>query len=212
MSFLHSLLDFFLHIDTHLGSILQEYGALTYVIIFVIILCETGLVIAPFLPGDSLLFAAGAFAGKGDLNIAILLALLAVAAIGGDAMNFFIGRFFGKAIVKYNSRWINQKHLDKTNRFYAKHGGKTIVLARFMPIVRTLAPFVAGIGKMSSPRFFAYNVVGGLLWVGLFTLGGYFFGSLPFVEENFSIVILIIIALSVVPALYEWLRSRVASV
>ena len=212
MSLLHTFLDFFLHIDTHLGSILQEYGTLTYGILFVIILSETGLVIAPFLPGDSLLFAAGAFAGKGDLNVLFLLILLIVAAICGDAFNFFVGRLFGKALLKRDSRWIRREHLERTNRFFLKYGGMTIVIARFMPIVRTVAPFVAGVGTMPLYQFFAYNIAGGILWVMLFVGGGYFFGSLPFVEKNFSVVILVIIVFSMLPALIGWIKERVARV
>lgn len=208
MLFLHSLLDLFLHIDTHLGSVLQEYGALTYAILFLIIFCETGLVVTPFLPGDSLLFAAGAFAGRGDLEIAILLLSLSIAAIFGDFLNFSIGSRIGQAVYTWNSPWIKREHLLKTQAFFDSHGGKAIVIARFMPIIRTFAPFVAGAGKMSYPHFFRYNIIGGLFWVFLFCGGGYFFGSLPFVEKNFSLVILVIIFLSVLPGVVGWVRGR----
>ncbi len=210
MDLLHLFLDFFLHIDTHLGVILQEYGTLTYVLLFLIVFCETGLIVTPFLPGDSLLFAAGAFAGKGDLHIAILLVSLSIAAILGDALNFFIGHFFGEKVFQWNSRFIKREHLLKTQSFFEKYGGKTIIIARFMPIVRTFAPFVAGVGKMHYGNFVTYNIAGGLLWVFLFAGLGYFFGSLPVVEENFSLVILIIIILSVLPGVYGYLKSKMA--
>ncbi len=212
MLLLHSLLDFFLHIDTHLGSILQEYGALTYLILFLIIFCETGLVVTPFLPGDSLLFAAGAFAARGSMNGIVLFVLLSVAAIAGNTTNYFIGRHVGVAAYGWNSRFIKQEHLQHTKQFFAVHGGLTIIITRFMPIVRTFAPFVAGIGHMPLRTFFAYNIAGGLLWVTLFVGGGYFFGTLPFVEKNFSAVILVIIVFSVLPGLFAWMKRRVASV
>ena len=208
MAFLSSILSFFLHIDTHLASIIEAYGTLTYVILFAIILCETGLVVMPFLPGDSLLFAAGALAGKGDFNIYVLFILLFVAAVCGDALNFYIGSKLGNAAFARYPRIFKQDHLKKTNQFFATYGNKTIVIARFMPIVRTLAPFVAGVGQMQYSHFVFYNVFGALLWLSLFLGCGYFFGSLPFVEKNFSFVILVIIILSVLPALYEWWKGR----
>lgn len=210
MEYLHGIVDFIIHIDHHLDAIIQSYGALTYGILFLIVLCETGLVVTPFLPGDSLLFAAGAFAGKGSLNVSLLLLLLSIAAIVGDGVNFGVGHFLGKKVFSWNSRWIKREHLDATNRYFDRHGGKSIVFARFIPIMRTFVPFVAGVGKMSYVHFLSYNIFGGLLWVFLFVGGGYFFGSLPFVEKNFSLVILIIIAVSVMPALYHWLRSRLS--
>lgn len=210
MEYLQGIVDFIIHIDHHLDAIIQSYGALTYGILFLIVLCETGLVVTPFLPGDSLLFAAGAFAGKGSLNVSLLLLLLSIAAIVGDGVNFGVGHFLGKKVFSWNSRWIKREHLDATNRYFDRHGGKSIVFARFIPIMRTFVPFVAGVGKMSYVHFLSYNIFGGLLWVFLFVGGGYFFGSLPFVEKNFSLVILIIIAVSVMPALYHWLRSRLS--
>lgn len=211
MSFLASALDLFLHIDLKLAEILTQYGTTTYVILFVVVLCETGLVVTPFLPGDSLLFAAGAFAGQGLMDPWLLLVLLSVAAIAGDSLNFWIGARFGHLIEKINSRFINKEHLRKTHEFYERHGGKTIVIARFMPIVRTFAPFVAGIGNMNYAHFLAYNIAGGLLWVGLFIGGGYFFGSVQFVKDNFSLVILAIIVISILPGVIAWARAKVRS-
>ena len=208
MEAIASAANVFLHIDTYLATILQQYGTLTYVLLFIVILCETGLVVTPFLPGDSLLFAAGAFAGKGMMSASLLFLLLSVAAIVGDSLNFAIGAKFGTAIERLHSRWIKQEHLERTKQFYARHGGKTIVIARFMPIIRTFAPFVAGIGRMEYGHFFAYNVFGGLLWVALFVGGGYFFGSIPFVEKNFSLVILAIIVVSILPGIVSWMRKN----
>jgi len=205
------LIDLFLHIDVRLESILNAYGALTYAILFLIVLCETGLVVTPFLPGDSLLFAAGAFAAKGMMDITILFILLSVAAILGDSLNFSIGKKFGAAIENRNSRLIKREYIGRTRAFYARHGGKTIVFARFMPIIRTFAPFVAGVGKMNYFKFISYNVFGGLLWVILFLGAGYFFGSIPFVEKNFTIVILVIIFVSILPGVVGWIRSLVRS-
>lgn len=208
MDSIQYVLDLFLHIDRHLNDIIQSYGALTYGLLFLVVLCETGLVVTPFLPGDSLLFAAGAFAGKGSLNVASLLLLLSIAAVLGDALNFKIGRYLGKRVYGWNSRWVKHEHLEMTRAFFERHGGKTIVIARFMPIVRTYAPFVAGVGEMPSAQFFSYNVVGGLLWVFSLVGAGYFFGALPFVEKNFSLVILAIIVVSVLPGVVGWIRSR----
>jgi membrane-associated protein len=203
-----NLISFILHIDTHLAVFLAEYGTLTYGLLFLIVICETGLVVTPFLPGDSLLFAAGAFAGKGLLDPWLLFGLLFVAAVLGDTLNFAVGHYLGDTVYNWNSRWIKREHLEKTRGFFLHHGGKTIVIARFMPIIRTFAPFVAGVGRMNYSEFLGYNVLGGFLWVSLFIWGGYFFGSIPFVEENFSVVILIIIALSILPAVIGWLKSR----
>lgn len=208
MELLHSFIDFFLHIDVHLASVIAEYGVLTYGILFLIIFCETGLIVTPFLPGDSLLFAAGAFAGSGSFSIALLGALLAFAAIAGNIVNYTVGRTIGEAVERLDGRWIRREHLEKTRQFFAKYGAKAIIITRFMPIIRTMAPFVAGVGRMPQSVFHFYNVVGGLVWIGLFLGAGYFFGSMPFVEKNFSLVIMAIIVLSVLPPIYEWWKSR----
>jgi membrane-associated protein len=187
--------------------LIQNYGFLTYGIIFFIIFIETGLVIVPFLPGDSLLFAAGAFAALGELNIALIITLLAIAAILGDTINYSIGKYLGPKVFKYeNSFLLNKEYLLKTEKFYERHGKKTIALARFIPIIRTFAPFVAGIGKMKYLDFFKYNVIGGIVWVTLFSLAGYFFGNIPFIKENFSLVIAAIIILSFLPIAYEFFK------
>lgn len=203
-----AILDFVLHIDTHLAEIIATYGALTYVILFAIVFAETGFVFTPFLPGDSLLFAAGAFSAIGSLNIVILLLLLWVAAFLGDTVNYWIGRFFGQKIIDNKKIPINKEHIDKTQRFYDKHGGKTIFLARFVPIIRTFAPFVAGIGKMDYKKFVSYNATGGFVWVFGFTLLGHFFGNIPSIKENFSIVIIAIIIISVIPIFVELVKAR----
>jgi membrane-associated protein len=202
------LIDFILHIDVHLNQIVVEYGILAYGLLFLIILCETGLVITPFLPGDSLLFTAGALAAQGSLNVYALFGLLALAAFLGDTSNYWIGNKFGNAILRKDGRYIKKEHLNKTEHFFAKYGGKTIIFARFMPIVRTLAPFVAGIGKMKYSRFFIFNIIGGIVWVGGFVFAGFFFGNIPVVKENFTIVILVIIFMSFVPAIYEFVKHR----
>ncbi len=193
------LIDFVLHIDVHLGQIITSYGLATYIILFVIIFIETGLVFTPFLPGDSLLFAAGAFAALGSLNIVSILVLLILAAILGDTCNYWIGHFFGEKLVANPKVPINKEHIEETQRFFDKHGGKTIILARFVPIVRTFAPFVAGIGRMSYKHFISYNVIGGIAWVSVASLAGYFFGNIPFVKENFSLIIIVVVLISVVP-------------
>ncbi len=208
MSLLTTLVDFILHIDTHLAEIIANYGALTYAIVFAIVFAETGLVVAPFLPGDSLLFAAGAFAAKGALHPFLLFVILSVAAILGDTVNYAIGHYLGKKIFLKNYRFLNREHLANTEKFYEKHGGKTIIFARFMPIIRTLAPFVAGAGKMSYVEFFLYNVVGGIVWVGLFVYAGYFFGTIPAVAHNFTLVIFAIIGISLLPPVIHALRAR----
>ena len=205
MDFLYSIVDFILNIDEHLTQIIADYGTGTYLVLFLIIFVETGFVVMPLLPGDSLLFAAGAFASKGALNVGVLLVLLSVAAIAGDTVNYWIGRYLGPKVF---GRFINPRHLEKTHQFYEKHGGKAIVFARFMPIVRTFAPFVAGIGAMDYKRFLFYNVTGGIAWIVLFTLAGYFFGNIPAVEKNFELVIFAIIGLSITPPIIEYLRSR----
>ncbi len=195
------IVDFILHIDIHLGQIIASYGFATYAILFVIIFIETGLVFTPFLPGDSLLFAAGAFAALGSLNIFTVLVLLMLAAILGDTCNYWIGHFFGDKLVANPKVPINKEHIEETQKFFDKHGGKTIILARFVPIVRTFAPFVAGIGRMSYKHFISFNIIGGIAWVLIATLAGYFFGNIPFVKENFSLIILVVIFISIVPML-----------
>ncbi|MGH7462090.1 MAG: DedA family protein [Longimicrobiales bacterium] len=208
MEFLRDAIEFILHIDTHLQAIIADYGGWTYALLILIIFAETGLVITPFLPGDSLLFAAGTFAGLGSLNPLVLFVTLSIAAILGDTVNYWIGRAVGPRVFQKDTRFIKRKHLERTQAFYAKYGGKAIVLARFMPIVRTFAPFVAGIGSMDYKRFVFYNIFGGVLWIGLFVFGGYFFGNLPVVRDNFSLVIIVIILLSILPAVIEYLRAR----
>ncbi|HVW66656.1 MAG TPA: DedA family protein [Candidatus Peribacteraceae bacterium] len=203
-----TLLDLFLHLDTHLLNVIHTYGTLTYVILFVIIFCETGLVVTPFFPGDSLLFAAGAFAAAGDLNVALLFVILAAAAILGNTANYFIGKWLGEAIFKENARILKKEYLIRTHAFYEKYGVKTIVLSRFMPIIRTVAPFVAGAGTMKVRTFMIYNAVGGIAWVTVVLFGGYFFGNIPAVRAHFSEVILLIIVLSILPAVFEWWRHR----
>lgn len=206
MEFINNAIDLFLHLDEYLQEIIVNYGAWTYGILFVVIFIETGLVIMPFLPGDSLLFAAGTFAALGSFNVWGLIGLLIVAAVLGDAVNYFIGHYLGERA--YNIKWIKKEYLDKTHAFFEKHGGKAIFLARFVPIVRTFAPFVAGIGRMSYAYFATYNVVGGVTWVFVFTLLGYFFGNIPFVKKNFELVIIVIILVSVLPMVFEWSKHR----
>ncbi len=201
MEIFQLLLDFLLHIDKYLGQIISTYGLVTYAILFTVIFIETGLVFTPFLPGDSLLFAAGAFAALGSLNIYWLLLLLSVAAILGDTANYWIGHFFGEQLVANPKIPIKKEHIEETQKFFAKHGGKTIIMARFVPIVRTFAPFVAGVGKMSYGKFLSYNIVGGVAWVFLATLAGYLFGNIPMVQENFSLVVLGVVAVSLIPML-----------
>ena len=209
MEFIKDFIDLFLHLDTHLQTVIQSYGTWTYVILFLIIFCETGLVVTPILPGDSLLFAAGAFAATGSLDLAWLLILLTVAAVLGDAINYAIGHFMGpKVFSQPDSRFLKREYLDRTHQFYEKYGGKTIIIARFVPIVRTFAPFVAGVGSMTYAKFASYNVTGGLLWVGVCVLAGYAFGNIPVVQENFTLVILGIIFVSILPGIIEFLRQR----
>ena len=202
------LFEFLLHIDRYLAQITADYGGLTYLILFLIIFAETGFVFTPFLPGDSLLFAAGALASLGSLNVAGLLLLLWLAAFFGDTVNYWIGHFFGEKIIAHPKLPLNREHLNKAQRFYDKYGGKTIFLARFIPIVRTFAPFVAGIGKMEYKRFIVFNASGGATWVAGFTLIGYFFGNLPWVKTNFSLVVLAIIFLSILPVVTEFLKAK----
>jgi membrane-associated protein len=209
VEFIKDFIDLFLHLDTHLQTVIQSYGTWTYVILFLIIFCETGLVVTPILPGDSLLFAAGAFAATGSLDLAWLLILLTVSAVLGDAVNYAIGHFMGpKVFSQPDSRFLKKEYLDRTHEFYERYGGKTIIIARFVPIVRTFAPFVAGVGSMTYAKFASYNVTGGLLWVGVCVLAGYAFGNIPIVQENFTLVILGIIFVSILPGIIEFLRQR----
>ena len=208
MEILKGLLDFVLHLDKHLSPIIQQYGAWTYLLLFLIVFCETGLVVTPFLPGDSLLFAAGAFAANGSLSVVALIAALSVAAVLGDTVNYWVGHFLGHRLLNARRRVIKPEHIAYTHEFFEKYGGKTIIIARFVPIVRTFAPFVAGLGSMSYGRFMSYNVIGGVAWVLVCTLAGYLFGNLPFVQKNFSAVVLAIIVLSLLPAVWEILQAR----
>ncbi|MFQ5666963.1 MAG: DedA family protein [Candidatus Binatia bacterium] len=209
MELITTLMEYFLHLDRHLNVVIQNYGMWTYLILFVIIFCETGLVVTPILPGDSLLFAAGAFAAIGSLNVEFLFALLSIAAVAGDTTNYWIGHAVGPRIFhQENVRFLKKEYLDRTHEFYERHGGKTIIIARFMPIIRTFAPFVAGIGSMTYPRFIAYNVIGGTAWIAAFVFGGYYFGNIPMVKQNFTLVILAIIFISILPGIIELLRHR----
>ena len=200
------LIDLFLHLDEYMSQVITQYGVWTYGLLFFVIFMETGFVVTPFLPGDSLLFAAGTFAALGSLNVWLLLGLLIIAAVGGDSVNYWIGHKLGDRA--YNTKWIKKEYIDRTHAFFEKHGGKTIVLARFVPIVRTFAPFVAGMGRMSYSYFFSYNVVGGIAWVLLFTFAGFFFGNIPFIQKNFEFVIIAIILISLLPAVWETLKAR----
>ncbi len=202
------MIDLFLHLDKHLLEITQAYGRWSYPLLFLIVFCETGLVVTPFLPGDSLLFAAGALAGMGILDPIWLFVLLWIAAVAGDTLNYWIGAKVGPRAFQGNIRFLKKEYLERTRVFYEKYGGKTIVLARFMPIVRTFAPFVAGIGAMNYPQFVAYNVIGGFIWVSVFIGGGYWFGNLPYVKQNFTLVIMAIIVLSILPGVFEYISHR----
>jgi membrane-associated protein len=212
---IHWFIDFILHLDQHLGQLIGEYGGWTYLILFLIIFCETGLVVAPFLPGDSLLFAAGAFAAIGAFHVEQLWPLLASAAILGDSTNYWIGRFVGpKVFYQERSKLFNKKYLDRTHSFYERHGGKTVIIARFMPIIRTFAPFVAGIGAMRYLRFIIFSVSGTVLWISTFVFAGYFFGNIPFVKQNFTLVVMAVILLSIAPGIYHvvlhwWQKGKV---
>ncbi len=208
MDIINFFIDFILHLDQHLNEIIQTYGVWTYAILFTIIFLETGLVVTPFLPGDSLLFAAGTFAALGSLNVWILWLLTFTAAVLGDTVNYWIGNKIGPRAFEQDIRFLKREYLERTERFYEKHGGKTIILARFVPIVRTFAPFVAGVGTMQYGRFLTYNVVGAFLWTGIFIWLGYFFGNIPFVQRNFELVIVAIILVSVVPMVIEYVRSK----
>ena len=201
------LIDLFVHLDAYLNVVIQQYGVWIYFILFVVVFLETGVVVTPFLPGDSLLFAAGALAARGDLAVAELFMLLLLAAVLGDTVNYSIGHIVGPRAFHGQNRFFKREHLDRTHQFYARHGGKTIVFARFIPIIRTFAPFVAGIGRMSYGRFVVYNVLGGLLWTALFIFGGYCFGNQPLVQRNFTLVILAIIVLSLMPLVIELVQN-----
>lgn len=208
MQIIESFIDFILHLDQHLNDIIQTYGLWTYLLLFAIVFMETGLVVTPFLPGDSLLFAAGTFAALGSLNVWILWGLLFIAAVLGDTVNYWIGNKIGPKAFEQDFRFLKKEYLEKTQDFYEKHGGKTIILARFVPIVRTFAPFVAGVGTMHYGRFLSFNVIGAFLWTGIFIWLGYFFGNIPFVKRNFELVIVVIILISVVPMAIEYVRSK----
>jgi membrane-associated protein len=211
LDFIKFLIDLFLHLDKHLSTIIQSYGTWTYALLFLVIFMETGFVVTPFLPGDSLLFAAGTFASPAlgsPLNIWVIWGLLCVAAVAGDTANYWIGHLIGPRAFSGEVRFLKKQYLDRTHAFYERHGGKTIVLARFVPIIRTFAPFVAGVGEMSYGKFISFNLIGGVAWVSLFTWGGYFFGTLPFVQNNFSLVVLAIIFLSILPAVIEVIKER----
>lgn len=221
MELLHNFVDFFLHLDVHLSEIIREYGVWAYLILFLIIFVETGLVVMPFLPGDSLLFAAGAFAAPqilangesvpGPFNIIYLTLLLFIAAFLGDTLNYYIGDYFGPKVFRRDYKFLKREHLLKTQSFYEKHGAKTIIIARFIPIIRTFAPFIAGVGTMKYSRFLAYNIVGGFLWVTGFLLAGYLFGNIPAVKKNFTLVVFAIIAVSIIPPLYEIVKQKFSS-
>jgi membrane-associated protein len=202
------LIDLFLHLDVHLNELIVQYGAVTYIILFLVIFAETGFVITPFLPGDSLLFAAGTFAAIGSLDVTLLFVLLTTAAIAGDTVNYWIGHYIGPKVFSKETRFIKKKYLERTHNFYEKHGGKTIIIARFVPIIRTFAPFVAGVGAMTYSKFILFNIVGGIVWVVIFVFGGYYFGNIPAVKNNFSLVIIVIIVISVLPGLSEFIRHR----
>jgi len=208
MELLRKLIDIFLHVDKNLAVIIAQYGMLTYGILFLVVFMETGLVVTPFLPGDSLLFASGALAAMGSFQIWVLYPLLLVAAIVGDTINYWIGDFLGKEVFEKNSKVFKKEYLEEAEAFYAKHGGKAIVFARFVPIVRTFAPFVAGVSKMSYKHFIAYNVIGGFAWVSMFLFGGFLFGNIPFVKDNFHYVVVVIVLISVVPIFMEGAKRR----
>jgi membrane-associated protein len=210
MEFITYLIDFIIHIDKHLYEIVTEYQFWTYLILFIIVFCETGLVVTPFLPGDSLLFAAGAIAAMdgNPLNLLLLILVLCIAAILGDSVNYEIGKFLGHKVYERDYKFVKKEHLLKTHAFYEKHGGKTIIIARFMPIIRTFAPFVAGVGEMSFKRFLSFNVIGGILWVIAFTTAGFFFGNIPVVKRNFTLVVFSIIIISFLPMVYAFVQTK----
>jgi membrane-associated protein len=209
MEFITQFIGIFLHLDKYLSTVIQGYGYWTYLILFIIVFCETGLVVIPFLPGDSLIFAAGAFAAKGDMKLSILFIILCIAAVAGDTVNYEIGHYIGPKIFKQdNIKFLNKEHLERTHKFYEKYGGKTIIFARFIPIIRTFAPFVAGIGQMGYKKFISYNIIGGISWICLFLFGGFLFGNVPVVKNNFTTVIYAIVVISVMPAAIEYFRQK----
>ena len=208
MEFLKNIIEIFLHIDKNLMAVAQTYGGLIYVILFLVIFMETGLVVTPFLPGDSLLFAAGALAALGAFKIFWLYLIVAIAAVLGDTVNYWVGHFIGPKAFNSNGKFLKKEYLDKAQTFYDKYGGKAIILARFVPIVRTFAPFVAGIGKMNYGKFIMFNFIGGVVWTALFTFGGYFLGNIPIIKENFHYMVLIIIAVSLVPIIFEIIKAN----
>jgi len=209
MELITNLIEFVLHLDKHLNYIIESYGIWCYLIFFFIIFAETGLVVTPFLPGDSLLFALGTFAATGSLRVTSLFVVISAAAVLGDSANYAIGKYFGQIILKHEGSWfLRKEHIERTHGFYEKYGAKTIVIARFVPIVRTFAPFIAGVGKMTYLKFFSYNVIGGLLWVTLFILGGFFFGNIPLIKRNFTFTIFAIIIISILPAVIEIIRQK----
>ncbi|WP_430433071.1 DedA family protein [Methyloversatilis sp.] len=211
MELLTIFVNIMLHLDKHLAALVLQYGAWVYAILFVIVFCETGLVVTPFLPGDSLLFVAGAIAAAGGMHIGLLIVLLVIAAVLGDAVNYAVGAWFGPKVFRWeNSRFFNRSAFDRTHAFYETHGGKTVIIARFMPLIRTFAPFVAGVARMSYARFAMFNVTGALLWVVSLTLAGYWFGNLPWVKQNLTLVILAIIAISLAPVAVAWVKSKVS--
>jgi membrane-associated protein len=207
MDTIHFLIGIFLHLDKHLSTVLQTFGGWTYALLFFVIFLETGFVVTPFLPGDSLLFAAGTFAALGDLHLAWLFLIMAGAAILGDTVNYWVGHAIGERAYSGQVRFVKKEHLDRTHVFYEKHGGMAVVLGRFVPIIRTFVPFVAGIGAMTYPKFISYNILGGIAWTGLFLAAGYFFGNIPIVKENFTFVVLGIIAVSVLPMVIEFVKT-----
>lgn len=209
MNTINTMINIFLHLDKSLGNVIATYGVATYILLFIIIFIETGLVVTPFLPGDSLVFAAGAFAAIGKLDIRLVILLLCIAAVFGDTVNYEIGKLLGSKLMENkNPRFLKKEYLEKTHGFYEKYGGKTIIIARFVPIVRTFAPFVAGVGKMSYKKFISFNAIGGVAWVFLFSLGGFFFGNMAIVKQNFSMVILAIIFVSILPGVIAYLREK----
>jgi len=209
MEIITNLIDFILHLDKHLNYIIESSGLWCYLIFFLIIFAETGLVVTPFLPGDSLLFALGTLAATGSLKVAWIFVALSAAAVLGDSANYAIGKYFGQVILKHEGSWfLKKEHIERTHRFYEKYGAKTIVIARFVPIVRTFAPFIAGVGKMSYMKFLSYNVVGGILWITLFIFGGFFFGNIPIIKRNFTFTIFAIIIISILPAVIEVIREK----
>lgn len=208
MQFINLVIQIFIHLDKYLDVVIRDFGAWTYLFLFVVIFCETGLVVTPFLPGDSLIFAAGAIAGLGSLDVVPLYLILALAAFLGDTANYWIGHAIGPRVFNEKIPFLKKEYLDRTHAFYEKHGGKTIIIARFIPIIRTFAPFIAGVGEMTYIKFISYNIIGGVLWTALFTFAGYFFGNQDFIRRNFSLVIIAIIIISILPAVIEYLRNR----